>query len=149
MVPAPNKYRPPPGFMNENIQDPALAQQDPHEMINKLRSHAGQWHALAKLLPILYAKGFDTNTIAELTGVNPVDQNLWVVAGTVYDSIVATGRVPAPVLAFFDQGGEELLYHFRFLPAERRAAAAQYVAANNLDVQVRRICVGGSCSQQC
>jgi hypothetical protein len=58
-------------------------------MLNKLRNKAGQWHQLAKLLPVLYAKGIDSNTVAELTGVNPVDQNTWVVAGTVYDSIAA------------------------------------------------------------
>eukprot|EP00882_Tetradesmus_deserticola_P013476 GHRQ01014308.1.p1 GENE.GHRQ01014308.1~~GHRQ01014308.1.p1 ORF type:complete len:282 (+),score=62.46 GHRQ01014308.1:65-910(+) len=132
-LPQPNKYRPPPGFMNESVQDPALAQQDPQEMLGKLRARAGAWHSLAKLLPVLYAKGFDTSTVAELTGVNPVDQNLWVVGGTVYDSIVSTGKVAPAVLSFFDFNGEELLYHFRFLPAERRAAAAAYIAANALD----------------
>jgi hypothetical protein len=77
--------------MNASVQDPALAQQDPQEMLSKLRSRAGPWHSLSKLLPVLYAKGFDTSTVAELTGVNPVDQNLWLVGGTVYDSIVTTG----------------------------------------------------------
>ncbi|WIA23448.1 hypothetical protein OEZ85_000200 [Tetradesmus obliquus] len=132
-LPQPNKYRPPPGFMNEAAQDPAFAQQDPQDMLGRLRARAGPWHSLAKLLPVLYAKGFDTSTVAELTGVNPVDQNLWVVAGTVYDSIVSTGKVAPQVLSFFDFNGEELLYHFRFLPAERRAAAAQYIATNTLD----------------
>jgi hypothetical protein len=42
---------------------------------------------------VLYAKGLDSNTIAELTGINPNDQNNWIVAGTVYDSIAATGKV--------------------------------------------------------
>lgn len=135
--PLPNKYRPPPGFMNENVQDPALAQADPQQLLNRLRAQAGQWHELAKCLPILYAKGFDTSTIAEITGVNPVDQNRWVVAGTVYDSLVATGQVEPEVLSFFDAGGDFLLYHFRFLAAERRAAAANYIVANGLDEQVR------------
>jgi hypothetical protein len=97
-LPPAHKYRPPPGFMNADAQDPALNQADPQEMISKLRSRAGQWHQLAKHLPVLYAKGFDTNTVAELTGVNPVDQNTWVVAGTVYDSIKATGQVRACTL---------------------------------------------------
>ncbi|KAF8061091.1 RAF1 [Scenedesmus sp. PABB004] len=131
----PNKYRPPPGFMNADAQDPAASALDPQEMLSKLRAGAGHWHALAKFLPVLYAKGLDTNAVAELTGINPVDQNRWVVAGTVYDSIAATGQVPEPVLRFFDAGGDELLYHFRFLAAERRAAAAQYVVANGLDDQ--------------
>jgi hypothetical protein len=57
------------------------------------RSRAGQWHQLAKLLPVLYSKGLDSNTISELTGINPNEQNDWIVAGTVYDSIAGTGKV--------------------------------------------------------
>jgi hypothetical protein len=122
--------------MNETVQDPALVATDPQEMLNKLRAHGGVWHSLAKFLPVLYAKGFDTNTIAEITGVNPVDQNRWVVAGTVYDSIVSTGQVEQAQLGYFDLDGDALLYHFRFLPAERRAAAASYIVANQLDEPV-------------
>lgn len=92
-LPPAHKYRPPPGFMNDDVQDPALNQTDPQEMLNKLRSRAGQWHQLAKLLPVLYAKGLDSNIIAEMTGLNPVDQNTWLVAGTVYDSIAASKKV--------------------------------------------------------
>lgn len=44
---------------------------------------------------MLYAKGLDSNTISELTGINPNDQNNWIVAGTVYDSIAASGKVNA------------------------------------------------------
>lgn len=79
--------------MNDNVVDPALNQTDPQEMLNKLRNKAGQWHQLAKLLPVLYAKGFDSNTIAEITGLNPLEQNSWVVAGTVYDSVAASNKV--------------------------------------------------------
>jgi hypothetical protein len=62
------------------------------------------------------------------------------------------GKVAPQVLSFFDFNGEELLYHFRFLPAERRAAAAHFVASNTLDAPVRaaaglhirfRVCVWG------
>jgi hypothetical protein len=45
------------------------------------------------LPPSLQTKGFDTNTISELTGINPVDQNTWLVGSTVYESIEATGKV--------------------------------------------------------
>eukprot|EP00775_Hariotina_reticulata_P001974 gene1974-2297_t len=135
-LPTANKYRPPPGFMNETVQDPAMVATDPQEMLNKLRANGGVWHSLAKYLPVLYAKGFDTNTIAEITGVNPVDQNRWVVAGTVYDSIASTGQVEQAHLSYFDLGGDALLYHFRFLPAERRAAAASYIVAKQLDEPV-------------
>lgn len=134
--PLPNKYRPPPGFMNDDVQDSALAQADPQQLLSKLRAQSGHWHDLAKCLPILYRKGFDTSKIAEITGVDPVEQNRWVVAGTVYDSLVATGKVEPDILQQFDNGGDHLLYHFRFLPAERRAAAAKYIVANALDEPV-------------
>ncbi len=79
--------------MGDNVQDPSLNTTDPQEIISKLRSKAGQWHQLAKLLPVLYSKGIDNNMVAELTGINPADQNSWIVAGTVYDSIAASGKV--------------------------------------------------------
>lgn len=40
------------------------------------------------------------------------------------------------MLAAFDSDGDSKLYHFRFLPAERRAAAAQHIVANQLDPPV-------------
>lgn len=79
--------------MGDNVQDPSLNTQDPQVLISKLRSNAGHWHQLGKLLPILYSKGIDSNMVAELTGINPADQNSWIVAGTVYDSIAAGGKV--------------------------------------------------------
>jgi hypothetical protein len=45
-------------------------------------------------------------------------------------------QVDPSVLAWFDSDGEEKLIHFRFLPAERRAAAAQYIMQQNLDASV-------------
>jgi hypothetical protein len=47
-------------------------------------------------------------------------------------------QVDPSVLAWFDSDGEEKLIHFRFLPAERRAAAAQYIMQQNLDAPVSR-----------
>lgn len=47
-------------------------------------------------------------------------------------------QVGEEVLAHFDGGeGAEKLYHFRFLPAERRAAAATYILERGLDPRVR------------
>jgi hypothetical protein len=60
------------------------------------------------------------------------------------------GKVAPQVLSFFDFNGEELLYHFRFLPAERRAAAAQYIATNTLDAPVSRSAVASRlCKTRC
>lgn len=50
------------------------------------------------------------------------------------------------MLAWFDFDGDSKLYHFRFLPAERRAAAAQYIKANDLDAPVSMLYASSSSS---
>ncbi len=43
-------------------------------MINKLRSRAGKWHQLAKMLPVLAQAHYDSNAIDEVTGITPALQ---------------------------------------------------------------------------
>ncbi|KAI8471380.1 MAG: hypothetical protein J3K34DRAFT_417430 [Monoraphidium minutum] len=136
--PLPNRYRPPAGFMDDAPGGDAEAVSlSDDEMISKLRSRAGHWYQLAKLIPALAAKGYDSNALDEAAGITPAEQNLWMVAGTVYDSLAASAAAAAApgLLQHFEHGGDELLYHFRFLPAVRRVDAAQYIAANNLSPQ--------------
>jgi hypothetical protein len=45
-------------------------------------------------------------------------------------------QVDPSVLAWFDSAGYDKLSPFRFLPAEKRAAAAQYIVDNDLDAPV-------------
>ncbi|GBF92870.1 hypothetical protein Rsub_05489 [Raphidocelis subcapitata] len=137
--PLSNRYRPPPGFMNDApTVDAAVEAMGVDEMLGKLRARSGHWFQLARVIPALAAKGYDSTAIDEATGITPVEQNLWVVAATVFESLAAAAeaRGGAPgLLAHFESGGDELLYHFRFLPAERRVSAAEYIAANNLNAQ--------------
>lgn len=132
-----NKYRPPAGFMNENLPEDAYSSMDPQEMLNKLRARAGHWHELAKLMAPLNSSGYSSSAIDELTGITPLEQSKWVVAATVYESVKASPAVSPDTLRHFNQGGEELLHPFRFLSAERRVSAAQYIAEQNLDPPVR------------
>jgi hypothetical protein len=44
-----------------------------------------------KLLPYFYSKGIDSNMVAELMGINPADQNSWIVAG-----MLNSGHSPSP-----------------------------------------------------
>jgi hypothetical protein len=47
--------------------------------------------------------------------------------------------MPAEVLEYFSQeGGQHLLYELRFLPVNKRAAPAIYMAENGSDQRVRR-----------
>jgi hypothetical protein len=74
-------------------------------------------------------------------------QNRWIVAGTVYDSLVASGSVPEDVLRVFDGQGDELLYPFRFLtqvgPAARcgRPCAVWCVLVRLLALRLRSVLV--------
>ncbi|GLI59935.1 hypothetical protein VaNZ11_001983 [Volvox africanus] len=128
-----NKYRPPAGFMNETLPDDASVNIEPQEMLNKLRARAGHWHELAKFIPALNSKGYNSSVIDEMTGITPAEQNKWVVSATVYESVKAAPSVRADVLRRFDGPGVDLLYPFRFLSAERRVAAAQYIVEQDLD----------------
>ncbi len=131
-----NKYRPPAGFMNDTLPEDSTANMEPQDMLNRLRSRAGHWHELAKLFPALNSKGFDSATIDEMTGITPAEQNKWMVAATVYESVQASAAVPRETLARFNGEGYDLLYPFRFLSAERRAIAAQYIVEQGLDAPV-------------
>ncbi|KAG2426314.1 hypothetical protein HXX76_013071 [Chlamydomonas incerta] len=131
-----NKYRPPAGFMNENLPEDAYSSMEPQEMLNKLRSRAGHWHELAKLMAPLNSSGYSSTSIDEMTGITPLEQSKWVVAATVYESVKASPAVSPETLRHFNAGGEDLLHPFRFLSAERRVAAAQYIAEQNLDPQM-------------
>ncbi|GLC33519.1 hypothetical protein PLESTM_000080200 [Pleodorina starrii] len=119
--------------MNETLPDDATVNTDPQELLNKLRARAGHWHELAKFIPALNSKGYNSAVIDEITGITPAEQNKWVVSATVYESVKASPAVPAEVLRRFNGEGVDLLYPFRFLSAERRVAAAQYIVEQELD----------------
>jgi len=131
----PNRYRPPAGFMNEDgpQENPEILRMEPAEMVAKLGSRAGRWHNLAKLLQPLYQSGYDAKALDELTGITPVVQNRWIVAATVYDSLVASGKVGDDALRVFDGQGDELLYPFRFLTQDMRVEAALYLVEQRFD----------------
>lgn len=128
-----NRFRPPPGFMDTETPDTSNMKGDPQELLNRLRTRAGSWHDLGKIIPVLHNEGFDSTVIDEMTGINPAQQNLLAVASTVYDSLKQSQRLPPAVLNHFEYNGEHLLYPFRFLAAERRVAAAEYIYASSLD----------------
>ena len=54
------------------------------EMLNRLRSNAGQWHQQAKLLPLLLRAGCDSVAVEEAVGLERRVQNVWVAAEQVW-----------------------------------------------------------------
>ncbi|GFH09438.1 uncharacterized protein HaLaN_04578, partial [Haematococcus lacustris] len=130
----PNQYRPPAGFMNEQLTEtPEFAAMAPQDMMNRLRARAGKWHQLAKMLPLLAKAGYDNTTVDEMTGITPVLQVRRKVAEWMYDTLVASGKLSPELLASFDSRGEDMLYPFRNLTQEMREAAAEYVVQQNYD----------------
>lgn len=91
-VPTGNNFRPPPGFMNSDAPLPpagsVTSSMTPQQMLNKLQVRSGLWHQLAKLVPLLNAAGYDSAAIDAATGTTPAQQNIMMVAATVYDSLV-------------------------------------------------------------
>lgn len=86
--PAYGNFRPPPGFMDAVGE---LQQQDlglsPDDMIARLRTNAGHWHQLAKLLPALARAGYDSMVVEELVGLERSQQNVWTAAEQVRGSV--------------------------------------------------------------
>ncbi|KAK9087256.1 hypothetical protein Syun_029650 [Stephania yunnanensis] len=77
-------------------------------------------------------QGFSHSSIEELTGISGVEQNRFVVAAQVRDSLVQSNADP-DILAFYETGGAELLYEIRLLNATQRVDAARYIFVNGFD----------------
>jgi hypothetical protein len=133
--PVVRNFRPPPGFMNKD--GPAssdIGGATSQEMLNRLQAQSGQWHQLAKLLPLLQAQGMDAFAVEDTTGLERKTQNLWTSAASIYDALKASGKVDPDVMAYFDtSGAEALLHELRYLSLRQRTAAVAYIAENQLD----------------
>lgn len=110
--------------------------QEAREALDRIRSNAGHWHELAKLLPRLAMSGYDSQVVEMETGLERVTQNAWMVAQSVYDSLKKSGAVPPEKLAHFNnEEGANQLYYMRYLPDPARPATAIYIVDNQLDAQ--------------
>ncbi|KAK1289758.1 hypothetical protein QJS10_CPB18g01641 [Acorus calamus] len=122
-------FRPPPAPAQLPSQYHSLALSDRLEI---LRNRLGLWHEYAPLIPTLTQDGCSPPSIEEATGISNADQNLFVVAAQVRDSLISL-KFDADLLAYFDVGGAELLYELRLLSAAQRATAARHVVDLHLD----------------
>lgn len=131
-------FRPPAGFLDAALRGEDVSNfqedEDMEAMLNRLKSQAGAWHDLAKLLPALARSGMDSAAVEEATGLERAYQNTWIVSASVYDSLKQSPEVPDEVVDYFgSEGGEYLLYELRFLSVQQRVAPAVYIAENQLD----------------
>lgn len=127
-------FRPPPGFMDAEVNESEDVDISPEVMLKRIQAQAGPWHELAKLLPILQSKGFDANVVEEATGLEKRMQNIWTSSASIYTALKKSGKVPEPVLKHFDSvGGEILLHELKFLSLQQRVSAVEFIAKNDLD----------------
>lgn len=111
---------------------PHLRTLDIPGQIDILANRLGVWHEYAPLISSLIREGFTPPTIEELTGITGVEQNRFIVAAQVRDSLLQSNTDP-DLVSFFDNGGAELLYQIRLLSASQRAAAARFIVENKSD----------------
>jgi len=117
--------------MPEPSQSASLSQQQATELLETLRQKDGDWVEWGKSCQQLQKAGYDSQTIFEETGFQPVHQNQVIVAAQVYDSIVKAG-VPEEVKTHFASQGSDILYEFRILPPKERVQAATLAVEKQL-----------------
>lgn len=117
-----------------DAEEAEAAAASPQDMLRRLQAQAGRWHELARLLPLLQAKGFDAMAVEEATGLERRMQNVWTSASSIYRSLDKSGEVSSRTMQYFDSpGGELLLHELRFLSLKQRIAAVEYIASSELD----------------
>ncbi|XP_076883023.1 rubisco accumulation factor 1.1, chloroplastic-like [Bidens hawaiensis] len=122
-------FRPPP---SQSPIPPQYRNLDTAERLDVLTNRLGLWYEYAPLIPPLIQEGLDPSALDEITGISGAEQNRLVVGAQVRESLVQSG-VDDETLAFYENGGAELLYEIRLLSATQRAAAAKYMAENRFE----------------
>ncbi|KAK9146426.1 hypothetical protein Sjap_006329 [Stephania japonica] len=120
-------FRPPPSPL-----PPKYRSLTTDQIIHTLSNRLGLWFDCAPLISTLIRQGFSHSSIEELTGISGVDQNCYVVAAQVRDSLLQSNADP-DVLSFYETSGAELLYEIRLLNATQRLRAARFIFVYGLD----------------
>eukprot|EP00803_Ostreobium_quekettii_P001885 evm.model.scf_145EXC.4 EVM.evm.TU.scf_145EXC.4 scf_145EXC:60741-67612(+) len=133
-----NRYRPPPGFMDEERLQQAVMKEgkvpgNADAMLQRVRGGVGKWHERAAMLEPLRAAGFDGSALEDAAGVPRKEQSVMRIAGDIRESLMG-GAISEEALRAYDvDGAYFMLYELRFLKAEQRARGAQYIADHGLD----------------
>jgi hypothetical protein len=119
--------------MLENPQDtPQLSDDEVAELLRSLLHKEGDWVEWGKKCQKLQKAGKTPQSIFEQTGFQGVQQNLIIVASQVFESLVREG-VSEEILTYFRGPRSDVLYEFRILNHELRAAAAELAKGKSLD----------------
>jgi hypothetical protein len=112
---------------------PKLTEAEAQELLTSLRRKQGNWVAWAKACQALQKSGWNPQRIFEETGFEPIQQNQILGAVQVYGSIVNVG-IPEPVKMHFEHRASDILYEFRVLSPQERAAAAEFAFTRGMDM---------------
>jgi Rubisco Assembly chaperone C-terminal domain/Rubisco accumulation factor 1 alpha helical domain/Rubisco accumulation factor 1 helix turn helix domain len=116
----------------ENLTD-EIAQ----ELLVKLRQKQGNWVGWGIAIAQLQKGGYNSQTIFEATGFEPIQQNQVMVGSQVYNSLEKVGA-PEAVINHYQQRGSDVLYELRLLTQEERAAAAELTYEHKIDCDEAR-----------
>ncbi len=110
-----------------------LDETEAKEIVRSLLHKEGTWVEWGKKCQTLQKAGYAPSKIFEDTGFQASQQNLIIVASQVYDSIVQAGLDEA-ILKYFKGPKSDVLYEFRILNQQQRAAASQLAYDKKIDV---------------
>lgn len=113
-------------------QPSPLSEEQTTELFRQLRQKEGNWVEWGRSCQQLQKAGYNTQSIFEGTGFEPIHQNQVIVASQVYETIMQVG-VEQKVKEHFTHKGSDVLYEFRILPAQKRAEAATLAVEKGLD----------------
>ncbi len=107
------------------------------ELLRKLRQKQGNWVEWGQACAYLQKAGQNPQAIFEATGFEPIQQNQVIVGSQVYNSIEQAGA-SEEVRSHYSIRGSDVLYEFRLLTTEERAAAAEIAFAHKIDADEAR-----------
>lgn len=105
---------------------------DVQELVARLRRKEGGWVEWGDACNTLQKSGYNSQTIFEETGFEPVHQNQVIVGAAVYKSMVTAGLGEA-ASSYFARKGSDILYELRILTQKKRAIAADFIVECQLD----------------
>lgn len=112
----------------ETLQNDA----DIQKLIDRLRRKEGNWVEWGDACNALQKSGYNSQTIFEETGFEPVHQNQVIVGAAVYKSTINAGLGEA-ASSYFERKGSDILYELRILTQPERVAAADFIVESQLD----------------
>ena len=108
-----------------------------NNLLQLLRRKESNWIEWGRSCQQLQKAGYNSQTIFEETGFEPIQQNQVIVASQVYETLVAAG-ISEEVRSRFERTGSDTLYELRILTQPQRAAASELIVAKNLDSEGAR-----------